>query len=62
MTIQRVALLSPTVAFLSTGREENVNPRFEAELARLRALGFDPVEATPEIVAPVVALFEHGEV
>lgn len=56
MTIQRVALLSPTVAYLSTGDSENVNPRFEAELARFRAMGLRPVEATPEIVAPVVAL------
>lgn len=52
MTIQRVALLSPTVAFLSTGDEANVNPRFEAELERLRGLGLHPVEATPDIVAP----------
>lgn len=57
MTIQRVALLSPAVAYLSTGQAENVNPRFEAELARFRALGLRPVEATPEIVAPRVAVF-----
>lgn len=57
MTIQLSCLVKPGTSFLTVGEESLARRRFAEEMARFRAMGYSPVEATPEIVAPRVAVF-----
>lgn len=49
---QRALLLKPGLGYLVVGHEAEVERRFEEKIAELRALGIEPVEVSPDQVAP----------
>lgn len=58
MTVQLCAYVAPGISFLTVGEESMARSRFAEAMRWFRARGFSPVEATAEIVAPVVAVME----